>query len=186
MNAVPLRRIVVGVNGSDSSQAALRWAAGEARLRRARLLVVHVWDRTRRQIAPYAALGGRPTAAQDRSAARIRLTRAVRAAFGSATPADVTTELAEGLVARVLIDRAADAELLVLGSTVTVRSLDAAPSAAATAGPVARACVTRTTCPLVIVTAPAPSPNAVTGRDGDIADIAGVATDASEVTRTST
>ena len=117
MDALPLRRIVVGVNGSAASHAALRWAAGEAGLRRAELLVVHVWDRTRRQLAPYATLRTRPTPAQERSAARTRLARAIRAAFGPATPADVTTELAEGLVARVLIDRAADADLLVLGST---------------------------------------------------------------------
>jgi nucleotide-binding universal stress UspA family protein len=63
MEAVPLRRIVVGVDGSAASQAALRWAAGEAGLRRAGLLVIHVWDRTRRQIAPYATRRGRPTPA---------------------------------------------------------------------------------------------------------------------------
>ena len=190
MNALPLRRIVVGVNGSAASQAALRWAAGEAGLRRAELLVVHVWARTRRQVAPYATLRTRPTAAQDQSAACTRLTRAIRAVFGSATPEDVTTELTEGLVARVLIDRAADAELLVLGSTVTTDLPDAAPSAAATAGPVARACVSRATCPIVIVSAPAPAEVAA-ARRGDMAgrrDMAGVAdmADTPDVTRTST
>ena len=35
--------IVVGVDGSDASREALRWAVAEARLRSARLRVVHAW-----------------------------------------------------------------------------------------------------------------------------------------------
>lgn len=169
MDAVPLRRIVVGVNGSAASLAALRWAAGEAGLRRAALLVVHVWDCTRRQLAPYATIASLPSPGEERTAARARLTRAVRTALGPVIPAGVTTELAEGLVARVLIDRAVDADLLVLGAT--------APSAASTlpgAGPVARACVSRAGCPVVIVSAPAAT---------DDAGKADVAADELDVTR---
>jgi nucleotide-binding universal stress UspA family protein len=36
--------IAVGVDGSESAAAALRWAAAEARLRGARLRVVHAWN----------------------------------------------------------------------------------------------------------------------------------------------
>lgn len=36
-------RVVVGIDGSEASKAALRWADEEARLRRARLAVVHAW-----------------------------------------------------------------------------------------------------------------------------------------------
>ncbi len=181
MEAVPLRRIVVGVDGSAASQAALRWAAGEAGLRRARLLVIHVWDRTRRQIAPYATRRGRPTPAEEQSAARTRLARAVRAAFEPATPADVTTELAEGLVARVLIDRAAGADLLVLGATAALGHSDADPASVATAGPVAQACVRRATCPVVIVSAtvgadPRPDHGAITAEGAQVsADAPGAA-----------
>ncbi len=144
---VPLRRIVVGVNGSSPSLAALRWAAGEARMRRVGLHVVHVWDRTRRQLAPYATLGGRLTPDQDRTAARTRLAVAVRTAFGLVTPAGITTELAEGLVARVLLDRAAGADLLVIGAT------SSPPQPGPAAGPVARACLGHARCPVVIVSA---------------------------------
>ena len=35
--------IVVGVDGSAASRAALRWAVEEARLRKARVVVVHAW-----------------------------------------------------------------------------------------------------------------------------------------------
>jgi nucleotide-binding universal stress UspA family protein len=168
MDAVPLRRIVVGVNGSAPSLAALRWAAGEARLRRAGLHVVHVWDRTRQQLAPYATLGGRLTPAQDRTAARTRLAVALRAAFGLETPTGITTELAEGLVARVLLDRAADADLLVLGATSFISQ------AGSTAGPVARACLGHAHCPVVIVSAAESGPDTAGPRGpGDAALLTG-------------
>ncbi len=37
------QRIVVGIDGSDQSREALEWAIGEARLRGAKLEVVHAW-----------------------------------------------------------------------------------------------------------------------------------------------
>ena len=156
MDAASPRRIVVGVNGSVASLAALRWAAGEAALRRASLLVVHVWDRTRGQLAPYAMRGRQSAPGQERMAAATRLAATVRAAFGAAPPAGVITELAEGLVVRVLLDRAAEADLLVLGAT-TLASTPTSPGLAVgpTAGPVARACLSRADCPVVIVSAPA-------------------------------
>ena len=43
--------IVVGVDGSEGSKEALRWALGEARLRRTPLQVVYAWP------FPYAAVG---------------------------------------------------------------------------------------------------------------------------------
>src|SRR4051812_245702 len=39
----PMERIVVGVDGSEGSQAALRWAIAEARRHGAALEVVHAW-----------------------------------------------------------------------------------------------------------------------------------------------
>ena len=147
MDAGSQQRIVVGVNESPSSLAALQWAAGEARLRGTHLHVVHVWDHTQRRIAPYARLDGRPTPNQERAAARTLLTTAVRATFGSEMPAGITTELAEGLVARVLLDRAVDAEMLVLGASAR------RPHAGQSARPVARACLGQASCPVVVVSA---------------------------------
>ncbi|MGE5292051.1 MAG: universal stress protein [Micromonosporaceae bacterium] len=147
MDAGSQLRIVVGVNGSPSSLAALRWAAGEARLRGVHLHVVSVWDHTQRRIAPYARLNGRLTPSQERTAARTRLATTVRAAFGTEAPAGIITELAEGLVARVLLDRAADAEMLVLGASAP------RPHGGQTARPVARACLGQARCPVVVVSA---------------------------------
>ncbi len=154
MEAALPRRIVVGVNGSAASVAALRWAAAEAALRRASLLAVYVWDRTRR-VAPYAARG-RPTPGEERSAARTRLAAALRAAFGPVPPACVSSEVAEGLVARVLLDRAAGADLLVLGATVpAITGRPPGRGNGPVAGPVARACLNGAVCPVVIVSAAA-------------------------------
>ena len=48
------RQIVVGVNGSAASVAAVRWAVREARLRRAAVCLVCAWDGDTRLGAPYA------------------------------------------------------------------------------------------------------------------------------------
>src|SRR5450759_3156417 len=106
------QRIVVGVSGSLASLTALRWATDEARLRGASLNVVRAWDPAR-HAAPYAAPGHRPTCDEDQVTARDGLAAAIRDAFGPAAPDGVTAELAKGVPERVLVDRCADADLLV-------------------------------------------------------------------------
>jgi nucleotide-binding universal stress UspA family protein len=144
-DAAHCRRIVVGVDGSRASLAALAWAASEAQLRQAELLAVHAWDDTECGLAPYAAHGGRPSPEQERAEAAAQLAASVRAVLASAPTAALRTELAEGRAERVLLDRAAGAELLVLGSTSQVGPFPAA------AGPVHRACLRGAPCPVVIV-----------------------------------
>jgi nucleotide-binding universal stress UspA family protein len=132
----------VGVDESPASLAALRWAAREAGLRATRLQVVRAWERARWR-APYASrvrLGGRD---EDRAAAGARLEGAVRTALGPAPAIPVTVEVAEGLATQVLLDRAAGAELLVLGGVASTGS-DAI-------GPVARDCLRHPPCPIVVV-----------------------------------
>ncbi len=137
--------VVVGVSGSRASAAALRWAADEARRRHAGLRVVRSWDPEFR--APYAPSDSQPTRAQQREAASDGLAALVRTEFGSETPDGVTTELAQGIAERTLVDRSAGADLLVLGSasrpTPAGRSI----------GPVIRACLSRAQCPVVVVCA---------------------------------
>ena len=138
-------RIVVGVDLSHASLAALKWAAGEAGLRGTRLQVVRAYERARRRIAPYASHSRLHGKDEDRSAAAARLTDAVRTVLGPAPLITVTVEVADGLPARVLLDQAAGAELLVLGGAVSAGQ-DAI-------GPVARACLRHPPCPVVVVTA---------------------------------
>jgi len=138
------QRIVVGVSGSAASLTALQWAVDEARLRGASLNVVRAWDPAR-HAAPYAAPGHLPTCDEDHATALDGLAAAMRDAFGPQTPDSVTAELAEGVPERVLVDRCADADLLVLGVT------SPAWLAGRSAGPVVRACMGRASCPVVLV-----------------------------------
>lgn len=136
-------RIVVGVDESPASLAALRWAAREAGLRATRLQVVQAWERARWRVAPYASCMRLRGADEDRAAAGARLEGAVRTMLGPASAIPVTVEVAEGLATQVLLDRAAGAELLVLGGVAST-GRDAI-------GPVARDCLRHPPCPIVVV-----------------------------------
>ena len=146
MNQTTQPEIVVGVSGSRASVAALRWAADEARRRHTRLSVVCAWDHSLRP-APYAEVGGNHAASDAKAAVHSGLAAAIRVAFGPVAPACIDTELAEGVPERVLIDRSAIADLLVLG---TAWSQDAG---GLSVGPVIRACLSRARCPVVVVSA---------------------------------
>jgi nucleotide-binding universal stress UspA family protein len=136
-----LQRIVVGVDGSTGSLAALRWAEREAGLRAVTLHVVRAWEDTTKQVAPYAAHP--PDGVQDHRTAAGRLQADVAAVLGPAPVVNVDVRVAEGLAARVLLDHAAGADLLVLGSATRC-----APDGI---GPVARACLRHAPCPVVVV-----------------------------------
>ena len=141
-------RIVVGVKRSAASLAAVRWAAAEARLRRATLHVVHAWEPAVRR-ASYAILGDSPAGGQERVRARDNLAAIMLAAFGTDMPAGMTAEITEGMAERVLADRSREAGLLVLGAAAD------AGTTGRPAGPVIRACMRSARCPLVIITAAA-------------------------------
>jgi nucleotide-binding universal stress UspA family protein len=138
------QRIVVGVRGSAAGRAALKWAAREARLRKASLLVVRAWDPAR-HAAPYAPRDATPTCDETLAAAREDLAEVVLEAFGLDVPAQVATELAEGVAERVLVGRSATADLLVLGTS----SLSGHEEWVT--GPVIRACLTYSRCPVVVI-----------------------------------
>lgn len=137
------RRIVVGVHGSDASVTALRWAVREAELLEARLHVVCAWEHEAAWVASYAPHVGLPCREETCKMARIAAEQAVRTVLGPYPSIPVTVEVAEGLAARVLLERAAGAEFLVLGTTAS-RAGDGI-------GPVARACLRHASCPVMIV-----------------------------------
>jgi nucleotide-binding universal stress UspA family protein len=108
--------IAVGVDGSESAAAALRWAASEARLRGARLRAVHAWN------MPTMAYAGSgfvaPASFEDDlgQAAQTGLGEWLGAAQAELDGIEVEHHVAEGQATTVLTDAAADAELLVVGS----------------------------------------------------------------------
>lgn len=100
-------RVVVGVDGSADSVAALLWAAPEARRRGAALHIVAAWEGD--------PAGGSGCPGSARVAAR-RLDRALRHVLREERcPERIECDSARGDPGQVLLDRASGAELLVLG-----------------------------------------------------------------------
>jgi nucleotide-binding universal stress UspA family protein len=138
--------IVVGVDGTAASAAAVRWAVQEARLRRASVHLVCADDPGRCSWTPYS---GRPVAPRpdEGNAAETALLGAKQQASQALPPGRLSSELVDGSPARVLIDRSADADLLVLGRAYPAGQ--PASQAAPAMGPVARACLHGAACPVV-------------------------------------
>ena len=105
-------RIVVGVDGSESAQAALRWAVGQAKLTGARVEAVSAWQ--------YPITYGwdqMGIAAVDfEGIAQQILSEALTAVDGLEPSVAVLPRVIGGHPAEVLLDAAKGADLLVLGS----------------------------------------------------------------------
>jgi nucleotide-binding universal stress UspA family protein len=106
-------RVVVGVDASEESKKALRWAADYARFTGADLEAVHVWHRAEE----HAWLQTMPPPASPTEIAREALSRVVDEVIGGpdATVA-VQTMVIEGHAAKVLVQKAEGATLLVVGN----------------------------------------------------------------------
>lgn len=106
-------RIIVGVDGSNTSRRALRWAAEEARLRQAPLQVVMTWHTPYVGGLPYAGTGFDPSILERD--ARKTLDEVVDGVDKTDIPrVDRTLKL--GDAATSLLTTAKDASLLVVGS----------------------------------------------------------------------
>ena len=104
-------RIVVGVDGSASSDAAVEWAANEADRHKVGLHLVHGWS------YPYAPVDARATQARDLTQvdADCTLNRSVELAR-ERCGAEVTGQLVETSAVTALLEAVQDGDLLVLGS----------------------------------------------------------------------
>jgi nucleotide-binding universal stress UspA family protein len=141
MSVPAVRRIVVGVDGSADSVIALRWACREAAIRGTEVHAVHVWEAPLHSPASYAV-----PAPEDPYDAPADDAQMWKAALADLAPGiRVRTETAVGLVARVLLDRCKGADMLVLGTASDV------PDRLWSAGPVIRACLRRSPCPVVVI-----------------------------------
>ncbi|KUL24591.1 universal stress protein [Streptomyces regalis] len=109
--------IVVGVDGSEASMAALRWAAQQARALGADVVAVHAWEPVESGRAPYAPAAERPTAAEQRDQAAQLLVSTLRQVLGTRIDPIVRAVVLEGPPARVLLRQAQGALLLALGRT---------------------------------------------------------------------
>jgi len=145
------RNIVVGVDGSEASMAALRWAAEQAEVLHTGLLAVHAWEPAASGHAPYAPAPTRPTVAQEHERAARILTATVREALGPRIDGAVRRVVVEGPPARVLLQQARGALLLALGRKA--HGDFGLPSV----GPVGRECLRHSTVPVVTVPVTEPS-----------------------------
>jgi len=142
MSVPAVRWITVGVDGSAESVAALRWACREGSLREAQVQAVHVREAQCHSLASYAVPA--QVSHEDPSADSVDdLVRSVQA--DQAPDVDVRVEVVDGLAARVLLERCAGADMLVLGTASDT------PGAGRSVGPVIRACLRRAICPVVVI-----------------------------------
>ena len=146
--------MVVGVDGSAGAAEALRWAVAEARLRKARLRIVHAWTYgyAGMPLGSFGALGGFDSyealginAVDLQQAAEDLLDRTVGEVSGEVEDVDVERHVVEGGAAQVLIGVVADADLLVVGSR------GHGGFVGLMLGSVSQQCVSHAPCPVVVV-----------------------------------
>lgn len=139
--------VVAGVDGSDTSIMAARWALEEARRRGVGLTLVYVWS-VGLDIAypPFDNLG---VEAQQALGQRTLDDVAKQVSPDDRVDALIRTVVIEGIPGPTLVDQAADAELLVLGSH------GRGPLLRGMLGSVSTYCVHHAQCSTVIVPAAA-------------------------------
>jgi nucleotide-binding universal stress UspA family protein len=134
--------IVVGVDGSEGSKAALRWALTEARIRRVPLQVVYVfWALP--LLAPNEDLLELWLAEPARATEAVRAF--VNSTVGEPTDVEIWAVALQGTAAESLSEAARSADLLVVGAHPGGRL------SGLVLGSVSRQCLHQAGCPVVIV-----------------------------------
>lgn len=133
------KRIVVGVDGSDSSIAALRYGARLADALDARLEAVITWSAP--PFIDYSSIAGWSPEVE----ASAVLDDALEQAFADTPPRGLVRTVLPGLPAATLISQSRDAEMLVLGSR------GHGGFVGLMLGSVSAACAAHAQCPVLIV-----------------------------------
>jgi nucleotide-binding universal stress UspA family protein len=149
MNAAEGSTIVVGVDGSEHAERALDWAIEEAELRGVRLNLVSAWHVPG---AVYGASGFVPPLSESIDETFREVADEVVAAAAervSAAGVEAETTVRQGQAAEVLLEAAANADMLVVGSR------GHGGFTGLLLGSVSAQCAHHAPCPLVIVRRPA-------------------------------
>ena len=136
------------MDGSAGSLEALRWAAEEARLRRARLHAVLAWDAPIRVFGGVSAVPSEADLEEYGWAARARLDAALDEATAELEGIDVERSAVHGAPAAVLLEAARGAAQLVLGTR------GHGGFVGLLLGSVGQQCTHHAPCPVVIVPPP--------------------------------
>jgi nucleotide-binding universal stress UspA family protein len=131
-------RILVGVDGSEGSKCALRWAARQAELTGASLEVVMAWEIP---VVPYGVWMAYDAGAEAQEA----LGTAVQEVLGRSDQSHVVATATEGRPEFALLEAAKKADLLVVGTR------GHGSFASLLLGSVSQHCATHASCPVVIV-----------------------------------
>src|ERR1700744_3990784 len=138
--------IVVGIDGSAHSDAALRWALAEAEAHQdGRVTAVFSWQ------LPFVGFPGAFDKAELEQAAKDFLIERVSAVVPS-PKVPLTPLVAEGDPAEALVAASAGADLLVVGTR------GRSPFMGAVLGAVSLRCATAATCPVTLVKLPGGEP----------------------------
>jgi len=138
MSTIP--RIVVGVDGFESSKAALRWAIHQAKLTGAAVEAVTTW-----QVPPGSGLVPVADMPDYQDDARIVLTEAIAEMCTIDTEVEVRPRVVQGRAGPVLVAAADGADLLVVGCQGHGGLTEAL------LGSVGQYCVHHAPCPVVIM-----------------------------------
>ena len=111
----PIRRIVVGVDGSDPSIRALQWAARQAEWSGATLDVLTAWNFPEHP-APLGIVVHVPWPDELMAEARLKLDELIRDTLPTTGPDRVHAQVVRGSAVPVLLEASRDADLLVVGS----------------------------------------------------------------------
>lgn len=134
-------RIVVGLDGSDASKEALRWAVRLAPALNAEISAIVAWEFP----VMMGWEGVAPTALQPEENAKEILKESLESVFGPTHSADVVGSTKEGHASAVLLEASRDAEMLVVGS----RGLGG--FAGLLLGSVSSSCAEHAKCPVLVV-----------------------------------
>ncbi len=146
-------RVVVGVDGSEPSKHALRWARFIARASGSNLEVIAAWQ-------PYTAYGWmgagwvpEPTEGDPAQDAENALTVTIDEVFGDHRPAGLQFGVREGNAAAVLLAASEGARMLIVGSR------GHGGFSGLLLGSVSAACTAHATCPVLVLHGDTPAPS---------------------------
>ena len=140
MTTVSRPHIVVGIEGTNASEAALQWAVREAGLRGCPLTVVHAWS-----FDPVRDAGKTNEHAERRASVCMIGAEVATAIRKVGVSPEVIERSVHGSPARSLVKESQGAELLVLGRGHRSGMIDMLRHS------VSADCVRHTSCPVVII-----------------------------------
>jgi nucleotide-binding universal stress UspA family protein len=142
-----MEKIVVGIDGSDASKDALRWAVEDARARGAEVVALHAYEApvpVLDAVAPATPVDLPGLVAEAHDDAQQFVTKVVDEVVGNVVSVDVAPIAVEDEPVKALLDASRDADLLVVGSHGHGLS-------GLLLGSVSLECAQHAACPVVIV-----------------------------------